>query len=119
MAYSRQLVINVAESSQEIYVTARGVGEEPELEFSPSELQLGPCLPNSTEAEAEVTVKNPCSFPIEFYCLELDTQYIEEEKVGYVLLTGRSAGTSANCDCELVQPGYQTQFCPSPYRSCL
>lgn len=84
MVYCRQLVISVAESSQHVCVTARGVGEEPQLEFCPPELQLGPSLPNSTQAEAEVTVKNPCSFPVEFYCLELDTQYIEEEKVGFV-----------------------------------
>lgn len=87
MVYCRQLVISVAESSQQIFMTARGVGEEPQLEFCPSELQLGPCLPSSTQAEAEVTVKNPCSFPIEFFSLELDTQYIEEEKVGFVSLT--------------------------------
>lgn len=86
MVYCRQLVISMAESSQQIHMTARGDGEEPQLEFCPSELQLGPCLPNSTQAEAEVTVKNPCSFPIEFYSLELDTQYIEEEKVALVSL---------------------------------
>lgn len=77
----------MAESSQQIYLTARGAGEESQLEFCPSELQLGPCLPNSTQAEAEITVKNPCSFPIEFYSLELDTQYIEEEKVDSLMIS--------------------------------
>lgn len=72
----------MADSTQQVILTAQGLGEEPQLEFSPPVLELGPCLPDSTEAEAEVTVRNPCSFPIEFYCLEVDVQYLEEEKVG-------------------------------------
>ncbi|XP_076588631.1 hydrocephalus-inducing protein homolog [Chaetodon auriga] len=102
--YSRQLVVHVAESTQQVFLTARGQGEEPQLEFCPSVLELGPCLPVSTEAEAEVTVKNPCSFPIEFYSLELDSQYLEEEKIlrlmqGYdennkLLLPPRAPGES-------------------------
>lgn len=71
----------VAESTQQVFITAQGQGEEPQLEFCPSVLELGPFLPASTEAEAEITVRNPCSFPIEFYSLEFDTQYLEEEKV--------------------------------------
>lgn len=78
-------MVHVAESTQQVFLTAEGQGEEPQLEFCPSVLELGPCLPVSTEAEAELTVKNPCSFPIEFYCLELDTQYLEEEKVAQTI----------------------------------
>lgn len=81
MVYSRRLVVCVADSTQQIFLTAQGQGEEPQLEFCPSVLELGPCLPASNEVEAEITVKNPCSFPIEFYSLELDTRYLEEEKV--------------------------------------
>ena len=71
----------MADSTQQVIITAQGQGEEPQLEFLPSLLELGPCMPASTEVEAEVTVKNPCSFPIEFYSLEFDVQYHEEEKV--------------------------------------
>lgn len=80
-AYSRQLVVSVADSTQQVFLTAQGQGEEPQLDFCPPVLELGPCLPVSTEIEAKVVVRNPCSFPIEFYSLELDTQYLEEEKV--------------------------------------
>ncbi|XP_047451812.1 hydrocephalus-inducing protein homolog [Mugil cephalus] len=80
-AYNRRLVVRVAESTQQVFITAQGEGEEPQLEFCPAALELGPCLPASTEVEAEVTVKNPCSFPIEFYSLEFDTQYLKEEKI--------------------------------------
>lgn len=79
--YGRKLVVSVADSSQQMLVTACGEAEEPQLHFCPAVLDLGACLPASIEAEAEVTVKNPCSFPIEFYSLELDKQYLEEEKV--------------------------------------
>ncbi len=71
----------MAESTPQVILTATGQGEEPQLEFCSSLLELGPCIPASSEVEAEVTVKNPCPFPVEFYCLELDTQYLEEEKV--------------------------------------
>lgn len=81
LAYNRQLAVHVAESSEQVFIRVQGQGEEPRLEFSQSELELGPCLSLNTEVEAEVTVRNPCSFPIEFYSLEFDTQYLEEEKV--------------------------------------
>ncbi|NXA93328.1 HYDIN protein, partial [Melanocharis versteri] len=32
-------------------------------------------------AEATVVVKNPCNFPIEFYSLDFDEQYLQEEKI--------------------------------------
>ncbi|XP_075327326.1 hydrocephalus-inducing protein homolog [Odontesthes bonariensis] len=80
-AYSRRLEVRVADSTQQVFITAQGHGEEQQLEFCPPVLELGPCIPLSTEAEAEVTIKNPCSFPIEFYSLELDTQYLEEEEI--------------------------------------
>ncbi|XP_074533739.1 hydrocephalus-inducing protein homolog [Halichoeres trimaculatus] len=102
--YNRQLVVHVAESNQQMFIKALGQAEEPQLEFCPSELELEPCLPLSTDAVAEVIVKNPCSFPIEFYSLDFDTQYLEEEKIlrlmhGYdenniLLLPPRAPGES-------------------------
>lgn len=88
--YNRRLVVRVAESTQQVFITVQGQGELPQLEFCPSVLELGPCLPASTEAEAEITVRNPCSFPIEFYSLEFDTQYLEEEKVFLIFLSFRN-----------------------------
>ncbi|NXS32542.1 HYDIN protein, partial [Pomatostomus ruficeps] len=35
----------------------------------------------SDGVEATVVVKNPCDFPIEFYSLDFDEQYLEEEKI--------------------------------------
>lgn len=101
LAYSRQLVVCVAESTQQVLIRAQGQGEEPQLNFCPSVLELGPCLPTSTEVEAEVTVKNPCSFPIEFYSLELDTQYLEEEKVALFFSSFRNNVTHLFCNIDL------------------
>lgn len=72
----------MSDSTQQVFITAQGQGEEPQLEFCPSVLELGPCLPFSSESKAEVTVKNLSSFPIEFYSLEFDIQYLKEEEVG-------------------------------------
>ena len=60
---------------------AHGTGLEPRIDFSQSLLEFEPILPHSFGDEVDVVVKNPCSFPIEFYSLEFDDQYLEEEKV--------------------------------------
>ncbi|XP_069312434.1 hydrocephalus-inducing protein homolog [Eulemur rufifrons] len=79
--YSQNLEFQVAQSSQKLTLMAYGQGLEPRLEFSPSVLELGPLLPFSPGDEAEVVVKNPCNFPIEFYSLEFDQEYLLEEKI--------------------------------------
>ncbi|XP_076989079.1 hydrocephalus-inducing protein homolog isoform X4 [Tamandua tetradactyla] len=79
--YSQTLVFHIAQSAQKLMLLAQGQGLEPRLEFNPSVLELGPLLPYATGDEAEVVVKNPCNFPIEFYSLEFDQQYLLEEKI--------------------------------------
>ncbi|KAM9191706.1 LOW QUALITY PROTEIN: hydrocephalus-inducing protein homolog [Dugong dugon] len=79
--YSQTLVFQIAQSTQKLTLLAQGQGLEPRLEFNPSVLELGPLLPYAPGDEAEVVVKNPCSFPIEFYSLEFDQQYLIEEKI--------------------------------------
>ncbi|CAJ1057505.1 hydrocephalus-inducing protein homolog isoform X2 [Xyrichtys novacula] len=115
--YNRQLIVHVAESNKQVFIKAQGQAEEPKLQFCPSVIELEPCLPLSTECEATVTVKNPCSFPIEFYSLEFDTQYLEEEKIlslmqGYdennmLLLPPRAPGD--NLPVELLD--YYKEYC--------
>eukprot|EP00063_Salmo_salar_P029727 XP_014004562.1 PREDICTED: hydrocephalus-inducing protein homolog isoform X1 [Salmo salar] len=102
--YSQRLVVSVAQSTQRMLLLAQGQGEEPQLEFSSSVLELGPTLPFSAGEEAEVIVRNPCPFPIEFYSLEFDKKYLEEDKIlrmmkGYdvqnvLLLPPRAPGES-------------------------
>nr|XP_006823299.1 PREDICTED: hydrocephalus-inducing protein homolog [Saccoglossus kowalevskii] len=100
--YCERLAIRLAQSSQRILLMVNGQGQEPKLEFSTSLLEFGPILPHSQGDEVEVTVKNPSEHPVEFYSLEFDTQYLEEEKIlrmmkGYddnntILLPPRPAG---------------------------
>lgn len=79
--YSQLLLFHIGQSNQKLTLLAQGQGLEPRLEFSPSVLELGPLLPFAPGDEAEVIVRNPCNFPIEFYSLEFDQQYLLEEKV--------------------------------------
>lgn len=79
--YKEKLVIAVSQSTHRIVLLAQGQGLEPQLEFSTSEIKLGPVLPYSNGEEVEVLVRNPCPFPIEFYSLDYDRQYLEEESV--------------------------------------
>ncbi|XP_052022456.1 hydrocephalus-inducing protein homolog [Apodemus sylvaticus] len=79
--YSQSLLFQIGQSTQKLVLLAQGQGLEPRLEFSPSVLELGPLLPFAAGDEAEVIVRNPCSFPIEFYSLEFDQQYLLEEKM--------------------------------------
>ncbi|XP_068943597.1 hydrocephalus-inducing protein homolog [Petaurus breviceps papuanus] len=79
--YSQNLIMNIAHSSQKLPLLVQGYGLEPRLTFSPSVLELGPLLPFASGDEADITVKNPCNFPIEFYSLEFDQEYLLEEKI--------------------------------------
>ncbi|CAM9137593.1 unnamed protein product, partial [Bubo scandiacus] len=80
-SYRSELKINICQSSQHLQLQVSGRGLEPQLEFSPPVLELGPLLPYSCGAEGTVVVKNPCEFPIEFYSLEFDQQYLAEEQI--------------------------------------
>ncbi|KTG35348.1 hypothetical protein cypCar_00023228 [Cyprinus carpio] len=80
-AYIQRLVITVAQSTQKILLLAQGQGEEPQLEFSSLGLDFGSILPYSEGKVVEVVVRNPCPFPIEFYSLDFDKQYLEEEEI--------------------------------------
>ncbi|XP_068023522.1 hydrocephalus-inducing protein homolog [Melanerpes formicivorus] len=79
--YLSQLKINICQSSQHLQLLVSGSGLEPRLEFQPEVLELGPVLPSSPGAQGTVVVKNPCEFPIEFYSLEFDQQYLAEEQI--------------------------------------
>ncbi|NXI70129.1 HYDIN protein, partial [Anseranas semipalmata] len=84
-SYRSELKINISQSSQHFQLLVSGHGLEPQLEFNPPVLELGPLLPYSSGAEGTVVVKNPCEFPIEFYSLEFDQQYLAEEQILRVL----------------------------------
>ncbi|XP_061217731.1 hydrocephalus-inducing protein homolog isoform X3 [Neopsephotus bourkii] len=79
--YKSKMKIHICQNSQHLQLSVLGRGLEPRLEFSPPVLELGPLLPYSCGVEGTVMVKNPCQFPIEFYSLEFDEQYLAEEEI--------------------------------------
>ena len=79
--YEERVTIRMSQSSQRLMLLCRGKGLEPQVEFSKNSMEFGPILPYSLGDEQEVTLTNPCSFPIEIYNLEFDKTYLEEEKV--------------------------------------
>ncbi|XP_077028979.1 hydrocephalus-inducing protein homolog [Agelaius phoeniceus] len=80
-SYKNELKLNICGSSNHLKLHLSGQGLEARLEFSPPALKMGRVLVGSDGVEATVVVKNPCTFPIEFYSLDFDEQYLEEEKM--------------------------------------
>lgn len=80
-SYKNELELIICGSSNRLKLHLSGQGLEPRLEFRPPALKMGWMLVDSDGVEATVVVKNPCNFPIEFYSLDFDEQYLEEEKV--------------------------------------
>ncbi|GAB1599203.1 hypothetical protein Ahia01_000197500, partial [Argonauta hians] len=100
--YEKRIPIRIALSSEKIIILCQGLGIEPVLQFQPENIRFRTILPHSTGDEKEIKVYNPMDFPIEFYSVDFDTYYLEEEKIlrmmrGYdefktLLLPPRSAG---------------------------
>ncbi|XP_054026269.1 hydrocephalus-inducing protein homolog [Dryobates pubescens] len=100
--YRRRLRLSLGQGRQPLELLLWGRGLEPRLELQPQLLALGPVLPSGPGAQGTVLVRNPCDFPIEFYSLEFDQQYLAEEEIlrslggyssrGTLLLPLRSPG---------------------------
>ncbi|XP_072776823.1 hydrocephalus-inducing protein homolog [Taeniopygia guttata] len=71
-SYKNELKLNMCGSSNHLKLHLSGRGLEPRLEFSPPALNMGWVLVDSDGVEATAVVKNPCSFPIEFYSLDFE-----------------------------------------------
>ncbi|XP_038004455.1 hydrocephalus-inducing protein-like [Motacilla alba alba] len=80
-SYRNELELNIFGSSNRLKLHLSGQGLEPRLEFNPPALKMGWVLVGSDGVEATVVVKNPCNFPIEFYSLDFDEKYLQEEKI--------------------------------------
>lgn len=65
----------------DLLLHVEGFGSEPQIQFDRTLVEFTPVLPFAPGTEAEVTVSNPMPYPVEFYSLEFDKQYLEEEEV--------------------------------------
>ncbi|KGL84882.1 Hydrocephalus-inducing protein, partial [Tinamus guttatus] len=79
--YSTHVRVNICKSNEHPELQLAGRGLEPRLEFDPPVLALGPLLPYSSGVQGSVVVRNPCDFPVEFYSLDFDQQYLAEEEI--------------------------------------
>ena len=73
--------MKLSESSQRIVILCRGEGIEPHIELDRPLVEFSPILPHSPADEKDITIRNPCKFPVEIYNIEFDKVYLEEEKV--------------------------------------
>lgn len=58
-----------------------GRGSEPRIQLEQTMLEFDSVLPFSAGSMAEVTVVNSAPYPVEFYSLEFDKDYLAEEEV--------------------------------------
>ncbi|CAH8595198.1 unnamed protein product [Heterobilharzia americana] len=80
--YETKILLNIENSDTVLKIQCHGKGLEPQLIFDRSLLQFSPTLPFSpTGSEEIVTVTNPCDYPIEFYSIELDKQFAQEDEI--------------------------------------
>jgi len=85
--YENRLVMKLSQSTQRIVILCRGEGLEPRIEFDRPLMEFGPVLPHTAADEKDITIRNPCKFPLEIYNLEFDKVYLEEEKVSLLYIT--------------------------------
>lgn len=79
--YHEKLTLIITDSTQRIDLDVKGSGIKPELEIKNSAIELGPILPHATGVTADVIINNPSKLPVEFYSLDFDKDYLEEEKI--------------------------------------
>ncbi len=73
------MVIGLAGSEFQMPIMCMGIGVQPRILFEKEALEFNPLVPGSIESAdmQPLIVRNPCNFPVEFYCLNFDECYIK------------------------------------------
>jgi hydrocephalus-inducing protein len=71
----------VANSTQRCTVLVRGKGNDTILDISEGLLEFNPILPYDTGSVLKITATNQSENPIEFFSLDYDKDYLEDEKI--------------------------------------
>uniref|UniRef100_A0A5K4F930 Hydin_ADK domain-containing protein n=1 Tax=Schistosoma mansoni TaxID=6183 RepID=A0A5K4F930_SCHMA len=80
--YETKILLGIENSDTILKIHCQGKGLEPQLIFDRVMLQFQPILPYSSIGSEEiVTVTNPCDYAIEFYSIELDKQFVQEDEI--------------------------------------
>lgn len=64
--------------------TCKGVGTQPTVTFTPTQVDCGPILPKfdgQVPNEARLQMVNPCPYPIEVVSLDFDKRYLADDEV--------------------------------------
>ncbi|KAI8803400.1 hypothetical protein BJ742DRAFT_498091 [Cladochytrium replicatum] len=77
--YEQWLQIKITLNSKLLKIHVQGAGKCLTLNFDPDMLSMGPVLPYAEAVESKVLVSNPTDYLVEFYSVEYDKQYVDEE----------------------------------------
>jgi len=80
--YSLETLLKIENNPKSTLLTIAGEGLGTPLKFSPGITELGPILPFAPAGDVSViTVTSTCGIPLEFFSLDFDTGYRDEEKI--------------------------------------
>jgi hydrocephalus-inducing protein len=79
--YQSIFEVTMEDNQKKIELLCLGLGIVPMLQFIPEEMIFDPCLPYDNNVYKCLEVKNPSEFDIEFFSLDFDKQYLEEDKI--------------------------------------
>lgn len=80
-SYQMKIPLVVANSTQRCTVLVRGKGNDTILDISEGLLEFNPILPYDTGSVLKITATNQSENPIEFFSLDYDKDYLEDEKI--------------------------------------
>jgi len=79
--FSAQIPIKIQHNPTPLILRIKGEAANMELFVTPSELAFKPVQPDVKSEPIAITITNPNDCDIEIYNVELDPQYVEEEKI--------------------------------------
>lgn len=79
--YNSVFEVAMEDNQKKLELACLGQGIVPTLQFIPEEMVFDPCLPYDNMVYKCLEVKNPSEFDIEFFSLDFDKQYLEEDKI--------------------------------------
>ncbi len=77
--FNKKFVIRIP-PDRKFTITARGQGTSVNLSISKDKLTIGPVLPYDDNIYIPIDITNTSEYDNEFYCLETDKQYTDEER---------------------------------------
>ncbi|KAK9833148.1 hypothetical protein WJX74_008612 [Apatococcus lobatus] len=84
--HNHKMLLNVTDGSAHPEISCTAHSHTPHVDVEPHLLDLGASLPlaeGGAELQGTLTLHNPHNHAIEVYCLDMDTQYLEEEQALY------------------------------------